>query len=124
MLELLLIIGCSFTLIAGVICKTKTLQPLTTEGLEVAWKIHKQHARCRATILKCLLTRNGKVVGFKCNCGYKYTQKKSLTQGANCHPLRNAEPITIKSKNKSKNRLELRRKNIRNNLSYLNIEKI
>jgi hypothetical protein len=124
MLELLLIICCSVILTGGVICKIKTLQPLTTQGLEVAWKMHKQHSHCGASVLKCLLTRGGKVVGFKCNCGYKYLQKKSVTQGANYHPLVNAEPITIKSKIKSKNQLGPRKKNIRQGLSYLYIEKI
>jgi hypothetical protein len=60
--------------------KAKTYQPLTLDDLALTWKLHKQHAGCKASRIHSLLTKNDKVVGFKCECGHEYLQKRLITQ--------------------------------------------
>lgn len=60
--------------------KAETLQPLTLDDLALAWKIHKQQTGCTASRIDSLVTKNKEVVGFKCDCGYKFLQKRLITQ--------------------------------------------
>lgn len=60
--------------------KAKTFQPLTLDDLALTWKLHKQQTGCKASCIHSLLTKNDKVVGFKCNCGYEFLQKRLITQ--------------------------------------------
>ncbi len=50
---------------------------LSPEEAEMLWKIHKQKAQCNATKYE-LITRLGKTLGFKCECGHKHIQKKHI----------------------------------------------
>jgi len=65
--------------------KAKTLHPLTLDDLALTWKLHKQQTGCKATRIHSLLMKHDEVVGFKCNCGYKFTQKRLITQKAHNH---------------------------------------
>ena len=58
----------------------KTFQPLTLDDLALTWRLHKQQAGCTASRVHSLLTRNNEVVGFKCDCGYEFRQKRLITQ--------------------------------------------
>jgi len=60
--------------------KAKTFQPLTLDDLALTWKLHKRQTGCTASRIHSLLTKNGKVVGFKCDCGYEFLQKRLITQ--------------------------------------------
>jgi hypothetical protein len=60
--------------------QAKTFQPLTLDDLALTWKLHKQQTGCNASRIHSLLTRNGEVVGFKCDCGHKFLQKRLITQ--------------------------------------------
>lgn len=51
--------------------------PIPREDLEILWKLHKQETGCEATELREIVKRN-KIVGFKCECGYKHCQKKPI----------------------------------------------
>jgi hypothetical protein len=62
--------------------KAKTFQPLTLDDLALTWRIHKQQTKCTASGLNSLLTRNNEIVGFKCECGYEFQQKRLITQKA------------------------------------------
>jgi hypothetical protein len=62
--------------------KAKTFQPLTLDDLALTWRMHKQQTSCTASRLHSLLTRNNEVVGFKCECGYEFKQKRLITQKA------------------------------------------
>ena len=44
------------------------------------FKMHKRQAGCTGTKISNFLLEKGKVVGFRCECGYKYEQKRLLTQ--------------------------------------------
>ena len=58
----------------------KTLQPLTLDDLALMWKLHKQQTGCKAARIHSLLERNKEVIGFRCECGYEFQQKRLITQ--------------------------------------------
>lgn len=60
--------------------KAKTLQRLTLDDLALTWKVHKQQTKCTASRIHSLITKNDEVVGFQCDCGYKYLQRRLITQ--------------------------------------------
>ena len=82
MLEILL---CLFWFVFGAysfwfISRAKTTQPLTLDDVAVMWKLHKHQTGCTSTELLSVLAKRGKVVGFKCNCGYEFQQRRLITQ--------------------------------------------
>jgi hypothetical protein len=50
---------------------------ISPEEAEMLWKIHKQKAQCNAKKYEAI-TRRGKTMGFKCECGHKHIQKKHI----------------------------------------------
>jgi hypothetical protein len=60
--------------------KAETIQPLTLDDLALTWQFHKQQTGCTASRLNSLLTRNDEVVGFKCDCGFEFQQKRLISQ--------------------------------------------
>jgi len=58
----------------------KTFQPLTLDNLALTWKLHKQETGCTAPRIHSLLVKKNEVVGFKCDCGYEFLQKRLVTQ--------------------------------------------
>ena len=62
--------------------KAKTYQPLGLDELALMWKTHKQKADCKASRIDTLLLNNNQVVGYKCDCGNNYYQKRLITQKA------------------------------------------
>jgi hypothetical protein len=56
----------------------KDYAPLTRREAEMLWKIHRQYANCNAKKWH-VVRRKGKIVGFKCECGYKHVQKRPIT---------------------------------------------
>jgi ribosomal protein L18E len=78
-----LVAGLWMTLIAYVLWyffRAKTVQPLTIDDLALTWKVHKQRDRCNASRIHSLIKENDEVVGFRCECGYKFIQKRLITQ--------------------------------------------
>lgn len=63
-----------------VFTQAKTYEPLTLDHLALSWKLHKQQTGCKASHLDSLLTKHDGVVGFKCDCGYEFVQKRLITQ--------------------------------------------
>jgi hypothetical protein len=51
--------------------------PLTPREARLLWKIHKQTARCDSKRWR-EIRRGRKIVGFACECGYKYMQKRPI----------------------------------------------
>jgi hypothetical protein len=60
--------------------QAKTSQPLDLDDLALTWKLHKKQKGCKASRIHSLLTENEEVVGFKCECGYEFIQKRLITQ--------------------------------------------
>jgi len=58
----------------------KTKQPLTSKEVNLMFVIHKRQTGCTGKKINNLLLDRGKVVGFSCECGYKYEQKRLLSQ--------------------------------------------
>ena len=84
MLLYLLILGFWLTLVVygfWYFFIAKTFQPLTLDDLALTWRLHKQQIGCTASRVHSLLTRNNEVVGFKCECGHEFRQKRLITQG-------------------------------------------
>jgi hypothetical protein len=51
---------------------------ITLEDAKTLWKIHKNSANCTGHRWQPVSRRGGKIAGFRCECGYKYTQKRPL----------------------------------------------
>jgi len=60
--------------------KAKTVQPLTIDDLALTWKLHKQKSGYKSSRIHGLIKENDEIVGFKCDCGYKFIQKRLITQ--------------------------------------------
>jgi hypothetical protein len=65
----------------------KTFQPLTLDDLALMWRLHKLQTGCKASRIHSLLERNNEVVGFKCECGYEFQQKRLITQKVGKAPI-------------------------------------
>ena len=84
MLELLL---WTFWFIFGVysfwfFTQAKTFQPITLDQLALTWKLHKQQTGCKASRIHSILTKNDDAVGYRCDCGHEFIQKRLITQKA------------------------------------------
>lgn len=60
--------------------KAETDQPLSLDDLALSWRLHKQHNNCKTDRIKQLIKVNDEVVGFKCECGYEFRQKRLVSQ--------------------------------------------
>ena len=60
--------------------KAKTDQPLSLDDLALSWRIHKQQNGCKANRILQLIKVKDEVVGFKCECGYEFRQKRLVSQ--------------------------------------------
>jgi hypothetical protein len=83
MLLELFMVGCWILLVVYVlwfIFKAKTVQPLTLDDLALTWRVHKQQKGCTASRINSLIKENEEVIGFRCDCGYEFIQKRLLSQ--------------------------------------------
>jgi hypothetical protein len=55
----------------------KNYAPLTPNEAKILWKIHKQNINCNGKKWQAI-KHHGKIIGFKCECGYKHTQKRPI----------------------------------------------
>ena len=76
--------------------KAKTVQPLTLDDLALTWKVHKKQKGCNASRIHSLIKENNEVVGFRCECGYEFIQKRLITQRSH---ERSASPNAIQKLN-------------------------
>jgi len=59
--------------------KARELHPLTIEELAILWKIHKNENACVSTTVQKIVHKD-KIVGFECDCGYRYVSKRPISQ--------------------------------------------
>lgn len=66
--------------VCGVIslASVKRAVPIPFEEAKVMWTLHKQNGNCNCKKWQPLQHKNGKIIGFKCQCGYEYKQKKPI----------------------------------------------
>lgn len=62
------------------IVKAEDFQPLTLDDLALTWKLHKHQTGCKSSCIQDLLVRNDQAVGFRCECGHEFLQKRLITQ--------------------------------------------
>jgi hypothetical protein len=85
MLLELFMAGCWIMLVAYILWfmfRAKTVQPLTIDDLALTWRVHKQQKGCSASRIHSLIKENDEVIGFRCDCGYEFIQKRLITQKA------------------------------------------
>ena len=84
MIEILFAItwSCLGAYIVWYFFKAKTHHPITIEELTLTWQIHKKQTRCNASTIHTMHVKNNAIVGFTCDCGYTYLQKRLITQKA------------------------------------------
>jgi hypothetical protein len=58
----------------------KTAQPLTLDELALIWRMHKQQTGCTSSRIHSLIESKNEVIGFRCDCGYEFKQKRLITQ--------------------------------------------
>ena len=83
MLLVLLMGGFWLALVAYVLWflfRAKTVQPLTLDDLALTWKVHKKQKGCNASRIHSLIKENDEVIGFRCECGYEFIQKRLISQ--------------------------------------------
>jgi hypothetical protein len=51
---------------------------ITFDDAKALWHIHKKNTNCTSHKWKPISRKSGKISGFECDCGYKYTQKRPL----------------------------------------------
>lgn len=72
---------------AVVFTLAKRSAPITVNDAKVIWTMHKKTTHCRGHKWQPIKRQKDKIVGFRCECGYKYTQKKPLV----CKELKHGE---------------------------------
>jgi len=60
--------------------KAKTVHPLTLDDMALTWRVHKQRDGCSASRIHSMIKENDEVVGFRCECGFEFVQKRLITQ--------------------------------------------
>lgn len=56
--------------------------PMTPKEADILWKLHKKNTKCNSHKMKPRITKRGEITGFRCQCGYKYTQQRPLLSQA------------------------------------------
>jgi hypothetical protein len=87
---------------------------LTLDDLALTWKLHKHQSGCKSSRIHDLLVRNDEVVGFKCECGHEFLQKRLITQRAKI-ATQSDELFSFQNTSDAKKNL---------GLTYLNIREI
>jgi len=80
-----LMFGLWFVLVVFIlwfVFRAKTVQPLTLDDLALTWRVHKEQKGCNALHLHGLIKENDEIVGFKCDCGHEFIQKRLISQRA------------------------------------------
>jgi hypothetical protein len=76
--------------------------PMTSDEVRMLWKIHKQTTNCPQKKWQPIAQRNGKITGFKCDCGYIHQQKRHIISDI---PRATIDPkLSTLSKQSSRNR--------------------
>jgi len=79
MLDTLLLAGLSGLGVCVVaFALVKPAAPITAKDAKMIWMIHTNTSSCGSHRWQPLKRSNDKIVGFQCDCGYRYTQRKPL----------------------------------------------
>jgi hypothetical protein len=64
--------------LAWYLTSAKKHATITFEDAKALWHIHKKNTHCASHKWKPISRKSGKISGFECDCGFKYTQKRPL----------------------------------------------
>jgi hypothetical protein len=56
--------------------------PISADEAKVLWEMHKQSSCCGGSRWRSVARKSGKVLGFECECGFRYTQKRLILSGS------------------------------------------
>lgn len=73
----------------------KHYAPLTRNEAKILWKLHKQNTGCKAKKWREIRSK-GKIVGFKCECGYKHIQKRPIAAKTPASHTHSKTPVFYK----------------------------
>jgi hypothetical protein len=51
---------------------------ITFDDAKALWHIHKKNSKCSSRKWRPLSRKHGKISGFECGCGFRYTQKRPI----------------------------------------------
>ncbi len=54
---------------------------ITVDEAAIIWKIHKKTTHCTGKRWQPIAHKCGKLKGFRCDCGYRYAQKRPIISG-------------------------------------------
>jgi len=105
------------------ICYFKRLAPEKFWRIDIcsSWKIHKKQTGCTASRMKTILVKNNNAIGFKCDCGFNYLQKRLITQKSHFFTKTNIAPQVS---HKIMNHVETKRSLQKMGVEYSQIQKI
>ena len=66
---------------AFVLATVKRTAPITEQEAKVMWTMHRKTTHCKSHKWQPIKRKGNRIIGFKCDCGYKYTQKRPLISG-------------------------------------------
>ena len=83
MIDILIIILPTFWIsfaayLAWYVTSAKRNVSITFDDAKALWQIHKKTAQCSSRKWNPISRKGGKISGFHCECGYKYTQRRPL----------------------------------------------
>ena len=64
----------------------KTLQPVSAEEIDLMWRLHRMQTKCNGSRFTDLLSYREKIVGYRCECGYEFKQKRLIAQNVQKMP--------------------------------------
>ena len=84
---LLLTASSSLAVCGALLALAKRSIPITPNEAKMMWMMHRKNTSCKCHKWQPIKRKKDKIVGFRCECGYRYTQKrplvcKSLKHGA------------------------------------------
>ncbi len=63
------------------VIEVRRSEPITVDEAKILWKMHKKTTHCAGKKWEPIAHKGDKLKGFRCDCGYRYTQKKPLVTG-------------------------------------------
>jgi hypothetical protein len=80
MWSMIMLVGWASFALCGAWCLTsvKRNTSITFSDAKMIWILHRKSANCTGHKWQPITRRKGKIIGFECECGYEYTQKRPL----------------------------------------------
>jgi len=92
--ELLVTATSGLAACAVILMMIKRSAPISANEAKVMWTMHRKTTRCGAHNWQPIKFRKDKIVGFQCECGYQYTQKRPLMCGSLKRDFEYSEQLT------------------------------